>query len=169
MSDLKQSGNKQQFDGGAQRDSQDDKPRPDLICPFFKERLGEQLRKGAVHYGEHNWAKGMPQSRVLASLERHLMAYQQGKTDEDHLAALAFNAMVLLSQDERIARGKLDARWALGGPTPKKVSDGCGGVVPGNPEERPAVVCSHDWCFNWSLVNRAAQLSTPLRDTNCED
>lgn len=101
----------EQFSGGAVRDSQEDKPRPDLISPFFKERLGDWLRLGAGRYKPWNWAKGMPISRVVASLERHLMEFQQGLDDEDHLAAIAANAMFLLDFDERIKRGLLSSEF----------------------------------------------------------
>jgi|LSQX01.3.fsa_nt_gb hypothetical protein len=101
----------EQFTGGAVRDSQEDKPRPDLISPFFKERLGDWLRLGAQRYKPWNWAKGMPISRVVASLERHLMEFQQGLDDEDHLAAIAANAMFLLDFDERIKRGLLSSEF----------------------------------------------------------
>lgn len=101
----------EQFAGGAVRDSQEDKPRPDLISPFFKERLGDWLRLGAIRYGEHNWTRGIPMSRVVASLERHLMKFQQGLLDEDHLSAMAANSMFLLDFDERIKRGLLSPEF----------------------------------------------------------
>ena len=101
------SGQRQQFDTGAMRDTSDDKPRPDLISPFAEERLGEWLRKGALKYNEHNWAKGMPMSRCLASLCRHVMKYKQGLKDEDHLSAIMFNAMALIHYEEMIAQGNL--------------------------------------------------------------
>ena len=51
----------------------------------------------------------MPFSRCVASLKRHLMKYQQGKRDEDHLAAIMFNAMALIHYEEMIERGLLPA------------------------------------------------------------
>ena len=51
----------------------------------------------------------MPFSRCVASLKRHLMKYQQGKRDEDHLAAIMFNAMALIHYEEMIERGRLPA------------------------------------------------------------
>jgi len=59
-------------------------------------------------YGLDNWTLGQPQSVFVASLERHLLQYRLGHEDEDHLAALYFNAQGLLSQDERFLRGTLD-------------------------------------------------------------
>ena len=102
------SGKRQSFGKGmAIRDTADDKPRPDLISPFAEERQGHWLRMGAAKYAERNWEKGMPFSRCVASLKRHLMKYQQGKRDEDHLAAIMFNAMALIHYEEMIERGVL--------------------------------------------------------------
>lgn len=94
---------------GATREPDDDKPRPDLISPFFKERLGRWLSLGAKKYALWNWARGMPFSRCLAAMERHLMRYQQGSREEDHLAAVAFAAMQLIHYEEMIARKALAA------------------------------------------------------------
>lgn len=111
MDKLKQTGEPQRFEDGAQRDDDSTKPRPDLICPHFKQAVGRQLAIGAKYYGARNWEQGMPQSRFRASLERHLMAYDMGLDDEDHLAAAAFNLMGLISQRERHQDGSLDPKW----------------------------------------------------------
>jgi hypothetical protein len=96
-------------DGMAVRDTADNKPRPDLISPFAEERQGHWLRMGARKYAERNWEKGMPFSRCIASLKRHVMKFQQGLKDEDHLAAIMFNAMALIHYEEMIERGILPA------------------------------------------------------------
>ena len=88
------------FESGAVRDSNEGKPRPDLISAQFKLRLGQHLALGAKHYGENNWQKGMSNEVLRESLERHLLAYDLGKTDEDHLSAAAFNLMALIHFDE---------------------------------------------------------------------
>ena len=104
------SGKRQSFGKGmAIRDAADDKPRPDLISPFAEERVGHWLRMGAAKYAERNWENGMPFSRCIASLRRHVMRFQQGKRDEDHLAAIIFNAMAVIHYEEMIARGVLPA------------------------------------------------------------
>ena len=104
---IKDSGMLENFETGAVRDTQVGKPRPDLISPFATERLGAWLALGAQRYDERNWESGMPFSRVLASLERHLTSYKQGCKDEDHLVAIACNAMFLLHYEEGIKRGFL--------------------------------------------------------------
>ena len=102
---LPDSGRRESFDTGAVRDDAGDKPRPDLISPFFLERLGEHMRKGAIKYAEWNWAKGIPNSRCYASLMRHLTKFSQGLHDEDHLAAAAFNLMAIIHNEEVAKRG----------------------------------------------------------------
>lgn len=89
-----------QFETGAVRDSNEGKSRPDLISPYFTERLGFRLAEGAKKYDENNWKKGIPDEAFLESLERHLVAYKMGKTDEDHAAAIAFNIMGIIHNQE---------------------------------------------------------------------
>jgi hypothetical protein len=84
------------FPSGAVRDCAAGKSRPDLISPFAWERIGDCLQKGAEKYGEHNWTLGIPISRCMASLHRHLMKYMQGDKSEDHLAALVVNGIFVL-------------------------------------------------------------------------
>jgi hypothetical protein len=91
---------KQQFETGAVRDTQDDKPRPDLVSPFALERLAYVYSRGAQRYGDRNWEKGIPYSRYLASAERHLMQFKKGDVDEDHLAQTVWNLMAILHHQE---------------------------------------------------------------------
>lgn len=94
MSDFvtRSSGNQQKFSSGAQRDTSSGKTRPDLISVKQLRRQGDLMARGAQHYGDRNWENGMPASRFLESLERHLLAYKEGERSEDHLAAICFNA-----------------------------------------------------------------------------
>jgi len=102
MSDytLKQSGKKETFPEGAQRDSQKGKPRYDLIPPRALKRVADLYTKGAEHYGDRNWEKGMKFSRFFASLLRHAYQFSMGETDEDHLAAVVFNALAIMHFQE---------------------------------------------------------------------
>ena len=104
---MNDSGQRQSFETGAVRDTAEGKTRPDLISPFSMDRLGEWLRLGAMKYAERNWEKGIPISRSLASLYRHLLKYQQGATDEDHMAAIMCNAMFIMHTEDMIRRGRL--------------------------------------------------------------
>lgn len=91
---------KRVFDSGAVRDSNEGKSRPDLISPYFTHRLGLRLMEGAKKYKERNWERGIPDAAFLESLERHLVAYKMGKTDEDHAGAIAFNIMGIIHNEE---------------------------------------------------------------------
>lgn len=103
--ETKDSGNREQFDSGAVRDTREGKGRFDLISPFALRRLAGLMERGAVKYGDWNWAKGMPKERFLDSAMRHLNTYWinelSGKPqDEDHLAAVAFNVFALIHFEE---------------------------------------------------------------------
>ena len=107
MTTMKDSGQRETFESGAVRDTDDDKPRPDLISPFMLERLGHWMKQGADKYGEHNWTRGLPVSRCIASLYRHLLKYQMGEHDEDHLMGVIANAAFVAHYEEMVRRGVL--------------------------------------------------------------
>ncbi len=92
----KDSGERETFGSGAVRDTQANKPRYDLIPPRGLKRVAELFARGASKYSDHNWRKGMPSSRFMASLLRHVEAYRRGERDEDHIAAVIFNALALI-------------------------------------------------------------------------
>lgn len=105
----KDSGDRVEFDTGSRRDSQDGKGRFDLLPIEAVTRWAQLLERGAAKYGENNWQLGQPYSRVRSSMLRHAMQAAAGHTDEDHLAAVIFNAAALITFEERIARGELPA------------------------------------------------------------
>ena len=95
------------FPTGAKRGSNVGKGFPSNLSPLMLQRVSELLERGAAHYGELNYAKGMPMMRTMDSLLRHAFSFLEGKRDEDHLAAVVFNAMVLIHTQEMIQRGRL--------------------------------------------------------------
>ncbi len=103
------SGQREHFPSGMVRDASEGKPRLSLLSPFFIERIGQWSTLGAKKYSPRNWEKGSPFSRVLDSLERHVMKWKQGQRDEDHLAAIAWNAMAIIHYEAMIERGVLPA------------------------------------------------------------
>ena len=92
----KSSGEQQAFSSGAVRDVSIGKSRFDLIPPAPLRRLADLYARGADNYGAHNWTKGMPISRFQESMERHLQAWKEGDTEEDHLVALCWNAFAIM-------------------------------------------------------------------------
>lgn len=89
-----------QVENGAVRENTDNKTRPDLMSPFALERLGHWYRMGAKKYGDRNWEKGMNYSRYTQSMFRHLLQWMKGDTSEDHLSAIAWNAMAIMHHQE---------------------------------------------------------------------
>jgi len=97
----KDSGERQDFATGSRRDTQDGKPRYDLIGQELLDRLAALMERGAVKYGEDNWRLGQPASRYIASGLRHLFQWKNGERDEDHLAAVVFNIGGLMQLQEQ--------------------------------------------------------------------
>ena len=98
---VKDSGTRDSFETGAQRDSREGKGRYDLIAPEFLSRLAIVLEAGAYKYKERNWEKGIPLSRTFDSLIRHLYQWMAGSRDEDHLGHAAANLMFLITTEAR--------------------------------------------------------------------
>lgn len=97
----------QDFGTGSIRDSQKGKTRYDLISPIFLTRLAVWCTLGAIKYSPRNWEKGQPLHQYVASLWRHLMAFMEGKDDEDHLAACAWNIMAFIHTEKMCLTGQL--------------------------------------------------------------
>ena len=141
MTDLKQTGDPQEFETGAHRDSQEGKGRPSLLPALVLYRWGILMQKGEAHYDTHNWEKGIPLSRWLDSAFRHLLALMDGSDDEDHASALLFNAGGYMWTEEAIRQGKLPKslddlprkkileKWLTDRGTSSTLSTGRAGVV----------------------------------------
>src|SRR6267154_681326 len=90
----KDSGKRQEFSTGMQRDTQENKPRYDLLDLPMLKRWAELMARGAKKYGEENWRKARTQeelNRFKASFIRHAFQYLEGDETEDHGAACMFN------------------------------------------------------------------------------
>ena len=77
------------------------KIRYDLIPTFANQQFARVLGKGAEKYGEQNWEKGMAWSSVIASLKRHIAAFESGEdfdaeTGLLHMAHAMCNVSFLL-------------------------------------------------------------------------
>lgn len=99
---LNDSGTRQEFDTGAVRDIQEGKGRFDLLPYYAITRLAQHFENGAKKYGDENWRNGIPLRRYLDSMLRHAFKFLAGMDDEDHLAAVIWNACCLLETQEMI-------------------------------------------------------------------
>lgn len=87
-------------EGMAIREPVTGKGRYDLITPFGIDRLAKWYELGSAKYADRNWEKGMPFSRYVDSAKRHLNKFVMGMTDEDHLAAAAWNIFAIIHHEE---------------------------------------------------------------------
>lgn len=76
------------------------KTRYDLVPNFAQEQYAKVLTKGSEKYAERNWELGMKWSKVLASLKRHIAAFENGEDyDKEtgllHMAHVMCNAAFL--------------------------------------------------------------------------
>jgi hypothetical protein len=140
--ETKDSGQHEQYDSGMRRDSQDGKPRFDLIRtkaqPYRDQmiyRYAMLLARGAAKYSSRNWEEGTGEEeleRAKASLLRHTEQLVAGETDEDHAAAVWFNTQAIeyfrwriaekikngLEQASIISTSKLSGTLVSAVPTP---------------------------------------------------
>ena len=97
----KDSGARSEYASGMVRDTQDGKPRFNLMFPLgvpYQEqmitRLAELLERGMDKYGWRNWEKADSDEELIRfreSAHRHFIQWLTGETDEDHCAAVIFN------------------------------------------------------------------------------
>jgi hypothetical protein len=117
---LVDSGARTQFEvGGASRELDPAKPALSLIRPRPLARLARHMMAADEKYadvgGARNFEKGMPFSRMIDGLERHVADFKDRKEDEDHLVAIFWNAYALLCYEEYGMSKELDDRPALMG------------------------------------------------------
>ena len=120
---IKDSGERQQFESGMVRDVTDDKIDYTLAIdgPMFK-RLAIHLTKGAIKYAKRNWmqARGREEyDRFRESATRHFYQWLNGETDEDHAAATIFN----INGAEYVRERMLDDYRADSCPVPERGND----------------------------------------------
>src|SRR3990167_3163775 len=93
---LHDSGRRQIWPSGTMTEPGYGDGRFDLI-PFEPlQRLARVYQLGAEKYAPNNWKKGVPWSKCINSLERHLHSWKNGKHNEDHLAIVAWRAFALM-------------------------------------------------------------------------
>ena len=87
------------FDTGAVRDDATGKGRYDLLPWGAIHALAQHCERGAVHYGERNVDKGIPQHSLIDSGLRHLGLYIQGDAEPHHLVAALWNIAWAVEQE----------------------------------------------------------------------
>lgn len=82
------------------------KLRYDLLPPDAIEEVVKVFTMGAKKYTDRNWELGMPWMTIVASLKRHMAAWELGELKDTesgllHTAHLAWNALALLTYELR--------------------------------------------------------------------
>lgn len=106
----KDSGKRQEYKTGMKRDTQEGKPRYDLIIPLDMERdlltrWAELMERGMAKYGYRNWELASTEEELIrfrASAFRHFIQWFKGEEDEDHAVAVFFNIQCAEYVKERI-------------------------------------------------------------------
>ena len=101
----KDSGKRHEESNGYVRDTQEGKPRFNLMLikglPYEEQPLtlfAELLSRGAEKYNDRNWENACSEialERAKESLLRHCVQACCGEEDEDHLSAIMFNAFLI--------------------------------------------------------------------------
>jgi len=90
---IEDSGKRQEFSSGAVRDMAEGKGDMVSIPAESLLRLSRHYESGAKKYDRFNFRRGIPLSSFIDSALRHLMKYESGCDNEDHLSAAAFNIL----------------------------------------------------------------------------
>jgi hypothetical protein len=112
----KDSGTRHVESTGAVRDTATGKGRFDLSPAGPLKRLAQLYERGAVKYGPNNWRRGINLPRYIDSAMRHINDFQDGKRDEDHLIAAAWNLFGYVWTEAEIAAGRLPGSLEEGRP-----------------------------------------------------
>lgn len=101
--ETKDSGARSEYGSGMVRDTEEGKPRFDLIRPLgvpyeqqMLTRFAALMARGAAKYNARNWEKADSEEelkRYYSSAARHFEQWLAGEQDEDHAAAVYFNIM----------------------------------------------------------------------------
>lgn len=95
------------YSTGAIREDKTLKGSYSLIPYIGMQRLALHFEKGGAKHGDRNWEKGLPLSTYINAMLRHAFKLSAGYTDEDHAAALAWNAMCFMHTQVMLDEGKL--------------------------------------------------------------
>jgi hypothetical protein len=113
---VKDSGVRQNYPSGMRRDTQEGKPRLDLLLteglPFEQQtmvREAQLMTDGMAKYGERNWELANSYEEVArfkSSAFRHLVKWLSGETDEPHDVMARFNIRAASDTMAKIELGK---------------------------------------------------------------
>lgn len=105
ITELKDSGERRQFETGAVRDRGAGKGTPHLVPSWVVWLISRVYEDGARKYASRNWEQGMPLSNYIDSVERHLAKLKAGMRDEPHATMVAWNIIGYIFTAWMVKRG----------------------------------------------------------------
>lgn len=109
MNSLPDTGARAQYATGAVRDASAGKGHFHSIPPGSLRRIAKRFEDGARKYSKDNWMKGIPLSHYQDSMLRHILAWAEGDTSEDHMGAILWNAACADWTEQQALAGRLPA------------------------------------------------------------
>jgi hypothetical protein len=107
MTEIKDSGARQEFPTGAVRDVTGGKGRMDLLPMRALMEVSKLYEAGCKKYGDRNWEKGISTHCYVDSAMRHLAKFMLGENDEPHLVQACWNILCLIDTIKRVREGSL--------------------------------------------------------------
>lgn len=98
---IKGQGELEKTNFGAMRESNEGRGRFDLLPYEAMEALAKWYEEGAKKYDDRNWEKGISVKDCINRMIRHALKAGSGWTDEDHLAAVMWNAAAAITMMQR--------------------------------------------------------------------
>lgn len=92
----KRTGAKVVFSTGAERSSDAEGTRYDLITPVGLSAVARACAEGAAKYSDYNWEKGMPAHDAINHAIRHIYMFLGGDRSEEHLGHAAWNLLAAI-------------------------------------------------------------------------
>lgn len=104
---LNDTGRRRVFETGAQRDAGVGKGYFHCLPYVAIEALAKLYEAGAIKYGRDNWKLGIPLNCYLDAMLRHALKLAEARVDEDHAAAVMWNAAGFIWTANEVRAGRL--------------------------------------------------------------
>ena len=110
---ISDSGERESSSTGGLREPDEGKGMHELISPYGVARVARWYELGAKKYAPRNWEKGVSPNRCFRCIMRHSFKYIAGWKDEDHLAAIAWNALAIMHFEQILHHMSEKFQWDI--------------------------------------------------------
>lgn len=85
----------------------------DLTPEMLRQRYTKWMNRNSKKYGTDNWEKGLPNTRSVDAIFRHLIDYLRGDKSEDHITAIVFNCVAIMQIENMVVNNRLSEEYAV--------------------------------------------------------